>query len=78
MPISPIIKKSNLDQFYTKTDIAELCFNHVKKYSNSNSVFLEPATGDGSFYNILPENKIGYEIDENCSLSEVIIQDFLH
>lgn len=77
MPVKPIVKKSDLDQFYTKDYIAELCFNTLSKYTHEDSIFLEPSVGKGAFYNLLPNRKIGYEIDNNCMLSGVIIQDFL-
>ncbi len=77
MPVKPITKKSELDQFYTKIDIAQLCLDRLYLYTNDESIFLEPAAGDGSFYNLLPVRKVGYEIDSNCSLEGVWIQDFL-
>ncbi len=77
MPVKPIVKKSNLDQFYTKAEVAELCTKSLSKYTNENSIFLEPSVGTGSFYNMLPIRKVGYEIDPNCSLEGVWIKDFL-
>lgn len=77
MPVKPIVKKSNLDQFYTKIEVAQLCMDYLYFYTNEDSIFLEPSVGAGSFYNLLPFRKVGYEIDTNCSLNGVWIKDFL-
>ena len=55
-----------LDQFYTKPDIAKLCFSYVEKFYTIKNfdVILEPSAGTGSFYNLLPEDtRLGLDID---------------
>jgi hypothetical protein len=70
------------DQFFTPQKISEECFeiliNKLKELSidKDNFIFLEPSAGDGSFYNILPENKkIGLDIEPK--FKGIIKQDFL-
>jgi hypothetical protein len=61
---------SNLDQFYTKPDIAKQCYNVFLNNININNIdiILEPSAGKGSFFNILPENKReGIDIDPKQS-----------
>lgn len=60
-------KSRILDQFYTKNEIAALCYNVVLDFIEKNNVqfdfWLEPSAGTGSFFNLLPSNKIGLDID---------------
>jgi len=58
------------DQFYTKPDIAEYCFEKFEKIANrlgvnlNKYVFIEPSAGCGCFYQLLPkERRIGIDID---------------
>lgn len=46
---------NNLDQFYTKPEIASLCFDTIKH--RDYSLWLEPSAGTGNFYNLLPVDK---------------------
>lgn len=73
------MKSRILDQFYTKPDIARECLEITQKYILDNSInfsyWLEPSAGTGSFYSILPENKIGYDLEPKCL--GVIEDDFL-
>ncbi|HRS42478.1 MAG TPA: hypothetical protein P5530_01200 [Candidatus Diapherotrites archaeon] len=67
------IRKGNyevsLDKYYTNIDIAKYCYNSLlsiaKKHNfNVNEyIFLEPSAGDGAFYNLLPKNKIGIDLE---------------
>ena len=57
---------NNLDQFYTKTEIAEKCYNLTIEHTNINdyNYILEPSAGTGSFYKLLPEKKrIGLDLE---------------
>jgi len=72
----------NLDQFYTKSNIAEYCMDSLNKYLSSENIalsnykFIEPSAGAGHFYNLLPENsRIG--IDIMPMNNEVEKKDFL-
>lgn len=72
-------QKSNLDQFYTRPDIAKLCYDKVwKLYSIKNfDLILEPCAGTGSFYNLFPKNKrAGLDLDPHCI--DVIQMDFFN
>jgi len=57
---------NSLDQFYTKTEIAEKCYNLTIEHTNINdyNYILEPSAGTGSFYKLLPEKKrIGLDLE---------------
>lgn len=66
-----------LDQFYTKPEIARQCFDFLAKNINpcEYNLWIEPSAGEGSFYNILPEPKIGIELVSN--IPSYINADFL-
>ena len=67
-----------LDQFYTKPEVAEVCFNKFKSYVDqvvTNPRYLEPCAGTGSFYKLLPKPKLGFDLDPKCS--GVKKEDFL-
>lgn len=75
------IENVGLDQFFTQSDVAKKCYNsflQVLKKDNINTdeyVFVEPSAGNGSFYDLLPNNKIGLDIMPLHD--EVKKQDFL-
>ena len=76
------IDSVELDQFFTKDEIAQYCWNQLRDYLDSAEVsldeatFLEPSAGSGSFLRLLPEqSRIGIDI---APLDEEISQgDFL-
>ena len=49
----------SLDQFYTKDNISEKCFNILKENIDISlfDIFLEPSAGNGSFFKLLPIDK---------------------
>jgi hypothetical protein len=61
------------DQFYTKPEIAVECFESIKDLKCD--MWLEPSAGTGMFYNLMPENRLGYDIEPKAE--GVIEQDFL-
>ena len=70
------------DQFFTSKETARYCYGKVIEVLSSlnvdldNYTIIEPSAGDGSFYNLFPENKkIGIDIEPKCS--NVIRSDFL-
>ncbi|CRF45072.1 restriction endonuclease [Helicobacter heilmannii] len=72
--------KNHLDAYYTKPTIAKELFNTTKKiiaqYENLDKyTWLEPSVGEGCFYDLLPESKIG--IDINPTKEGVICANFL-
>lgn len=59
-----ITTKHELDQFYTNPSVAKHCLSILMNtLQYTPDVFIEPSCGDGSFLNILPDNKIGYDLD---------------
>ena len=74
----------NLDQFYTKPEIANLCVEYLlKKYSelSKNKNFIEPSAGTGSFIKALEKNKIKKEkifaFDLDPRTENILKKDFL-
>lgn len=60
-----------LDQFYTKSRIAKLCYDSFKPVLRritgnnvGNFYFIEPSVGLGNFFDLLPKNnKVGIDLD---------------
>lgn len=75
------IETVGLDQFFTTDDVALYCFNSLKEnlkkinLNTENYDFIEPSAGKGAFYNLLPNNKIG--VDVELFNSDYIQADFL-
>jgi len=71
-------KSRILDQFYTKPHIAKMCFEKALSIIAAQDLvfdnFLEPSAGTGSFYNLLPENKLGIDLEPKTE--GVIESDF--
>ncbi len=72
----------DLDQFFTKPEIAEKYYEKFIKYLSNEKIninsykFIEPSAGNGSFFKLLPPNKrIGFDLMPLCK--DVKIQDFL-
>jgi hypothetical protein len=72
----------DLDQFYTKSSVAEDLFCELKLFLESDGVriddciFIEPSAGNGAFFNLLPRDKrIGLDIYPACD--GINRQDFL-
>tara|TARA_Y100000389_G_C17411696_1_gene491314 strand:+ start:713 stop:1495 length:783 start_codon:yes stop_codon:yes gene_type:complete len=63
----------SLDQFYTNPEVAERLLSTLKE--ESLDIWLEPSAGSGSFYNLMPSNRLGYDLEPKCP--GVIQQDFL-
>lgn len=66
-----------MDQFYTNDDCAERCFNIFKEHVNIEEYdfIMEPSAGRGSFFKLLPEKRIGIDIDPQYE--GIIKKDFL-
>lgn len=71
-----------LDQFFTKSHIAQYCLDSLLSFMRSDGVdernykFIEPSAGEGAFYDLLPkERRIG--IDIMPLRSDIIEHDFL-
>ena len=72
-----------LDQFYTKSEVAEACWEHFTNTLStlnrnlSDLFFVEPAAGTGAFYKLLPSQKrFGIDLVPKCD--EVKRQDFFN
>lgn len=70
------------DQFFTNNETAKVCFEIFNNklielgVDLNEYTYVEPSAGNGSFYNLFPEDRrIGLDIESQ--LSEVIIQDYL-
>jgi hypothetical protein len=73
-------KAKELDQFYTKPEIAKQCYDillDILKQDNGDiKMFIEPSAGNGSFYSILPiDRRLGFDIEP--AHPEVVERDFL-
>ncbi len=55
------------DQFYTKPEVAKWCLGILADYLTAQAVtadiYVEPSAGTGSFYDLLPANKLGFDIE---------------
>jgi hypothetical protein len=78
------VKKGNysigLDQYYTKPEIASICYNNLLKYLKEKNIniddyiFLEPSAGNGAFSSLLPKKSLALDIMPNKE--GIIKQDF--
>lgn len=68
-----------LDQFYTKESVALNLFDKFNTIVNKNNFtkndWLEPSAGKGAFFNLMPENKLGLDLDVKAQ--QVLKADFL-
>ncbi|VEU74684.1 Uncharacterised protein [Mycoplasmopsis citelli] len=73
--------KNQLDQYFTKRDIAKKLFSKtlkiISKYENIDKyTWIEPSTGEGCFLDLLPKDKrIGIDIDPKRD--DVVKSDYL-
>lgn len=73
--------KNYFDEYFTKPEISERLYKKtceiISKYENINKyTWIEPSVGDGSFYKLLPKNKIGIDIKE--TKYDTILTDYLN
>lgn len=75
-------EKVDLDQFFTKPEVAEQCYRQFCDFLQSRgedvSTFthIEPSAGQGAFYRLMPENRrIGVDVDTKSA--EFVRADFL-
>ena len=78
------LSKSFQDQYFTKPEIAEHCLNILKRelekldLNINEYTFIEPSAGNGAFYNILPQPKIGIDLcPPEKYINEYISQNYL-
>jgi hypothetical protein len=67
-----------LDQFFTNPSVSKDCFSIFSKTLfdlNISGTWLEPSAGNGSFFNLMPNPKLGIDLDKK--LPDVIQSDFL-
>ena len=70
-------------QFYTPTTTAKLCIQYlldVMRDLNEHQehfTFIDPCVGTGSFYNQLPEKKVGMDIEPKIQSKNVLHQNYL-
>lgn len=67
-----------MDQFYTKPEVAEECYQELKDQIDlvSFDIILEPSAGTGSFFQLIPEHQ-RKGIDLEPKYPGIIQQDFL-
>ena len=63
MPKIAIKQKDELDRFYTKPEVAEICYQRVTPHLTPNDFLIEPSAGSGAFYDLMRSPKIGYDLD---------------
>ena len=68
-----LLKKSELDKFYTKPKIAQQCVDSLSAFSNI-ELWLEPSAGAGVFLSRLPEPKVGLDLEPDSD--DILQQDF--
>ena len=75
MPKKPIKPKDPLDRFYTNPEVAELCYNKLLPYIIPTDLLIEPSGGNGSFFSLMRNPKIAYDLDPQHP--DIIKADFL-
>ena len=67
----------DLDQFFTKTTIAQHCIDIAKEYlsTNESTLFIEPSAGSGSFSLLLGDNVLALDLEPQHT--SIIKCDFL-
>ena len=74
------LKRTTIDKYYTKPEIAEWCINHIKLYITiqPTDLVIEPSAGDGAFIKFIKQltgTSIFYDLKpENA---EIIEHDYL-
>lgn len=65
-----------LDQFYTRPDVATACMEKVREFIQEDvGTWLEPSAGTGVFLDLLPTPRIGLDLDPQHP--EILCRDFL-
>ena len=75
-------KDNKHDKWYTPPEVAERCWqtfqDYIKEAGFTPTQFVEPASGSGNFYKLLPEdNRVGMDIFPHYKDANVIEDDFL-
>lgn len=77
-------KSTDLDQYYTKSNVSEKCIKTLKSFFNNefweNKTFLEPSAGTGSFLNALHKNFNNVSVeafDIDPKAQDIVKKDFL-
>ncbi len=57
-------RSDELNQFYTKAAIAELCYGVFRaRYGTQRHQMVDPCPGDGAFYSLMPFGRLGIDLD---------------
>lgn len=52
------------DQYYTRTDVAELCYAEFRKHFDpAKFLLIEPSAGTGSFFKLFPPGSLAYDLE---------------
>lgn len=79
-PEEPVRDKAReLDQFYTRPEVAALCMERVYEILPIDEIklWIEPSAGTGIFYNLLPHPRRGFDVDADHAGDGIEIRDFL-
>ncbi len=69
-------RSGELDQFYTKATIAELCYDVFRaRYGTQRHQMVDPCAGGGAFYSLMPFGRLGIDLDPRYP--SVFAADFL-
>ena len=74
------LNRNNIDKYYTKDIVVELCLNNVKKYIqiNPDELIIEPSAGNGSFITGIKSITSNFKFyDLEPDNDEIIKQDYL-
>lgn len=73
-----------LNKYYTKEYTASICYEQLcivlknLNLSIEKMLFIEPSAGSGVFLDLIPYDKIGFDIEPNDEIRQIIKADFLH
>jgi hypothetical protein len=73
------VKSRELDQFYTRPEVAEKCMDKIREIVPVSDIrlWIEPSAGTGVFFGQLPNPKRGFDIDKAHAGKGVEIRNFL-
>ena len=61
-------RSDELDQFYTKADIAELCYCAFRtRYGTQRHQMIDPCAGNGAFYSLMPFGRLGIDFSTGAA-----------
>lgn len=80
MTSDAFLKAKEFDKFFTRPEVAAQCFDFISQTVDARAIdlWVEPSAGAGAFLNLLPENRIGLDIDPPAGTEGIMERaDFL-